>query len=68
MDLVLCCELKCRFILVGLINCHQSVSKAGWFDDLNLLDHRHGKSIKINVSYRIGILGLILFCYYTVNN
>ena len=52
----------------GWVNCHESVSKAGWFDDLNLLDHHHGKSIKINVSYRIGIIGLILFCYYTVNN
>ena len=41
----------------GWVNCHQSVSKAGWFNDL--LDHHHGKSIKINVSYKIGILDLI---------
>ena len=26
---------------------------------MTLLDHHHGKSIKINVSYKIGILDLI---------
>ena len=37
----------------GWVNCHQSVSKAGLFDDFVR------PSIKINVSYKIGILDLI---------
>ena len=32
-DLVLCCDLKCRFILVGLIVIKVFPTKAGWFND-----------------------------------
>ena len=52
----LCCELKCRFILVGLIVIKVFPRLVGL---MTLLDHHHGKSIKINVSYKIGILDLI---------
>ena len=52
----LCCELKCRFILVGLIVIKVFPRLVGL---TTLLDHHHGKSIKINVSYKIGILDLI---------
>ena len=52
----LCCELKCRFILVGLIVIKVFPRLVGL---MTLLDHHHGNSIKINVSYKIGILDLI---------
>ena len=52
----LCCELKCRFILVGLIVIKVFPRLVGL---MTLLYHHHGKSIKINVSYKIGILDLI---------
>ena len=53
---VVTCELKCRFILVGLIVIKVFPRLVGL---MTLLDHHHGKSIKINVSYKIGILDLI---------
>ena len=56
LHLVLCCELKCRFILVGIIVIKVFPRLVGL---MTLLDHHHGKSIKINVSYKIGILDLI---------
>ena len=53
---LVCCDLKCRFILVGLIVIKVFPRLVGL---MTLLDHHHGKSIKINVSYKIGILDLI---------
>ena len=45
-------------VYFGWVNCHQSVSKAGRFDDLNLLllDHHHDS---VNLSKLMSVTELV---------